>query len=325
MTRPVPKAFHDQIVGLEIDPRVSWSLTGAYYGALARRLVHEAERLGWAAPGAAEADGVRWLDPGAVWAARIAAKDPALVEGEPVAVGDMLAEGRGPAPATRHVGADGGERWTRWGVDNLASYATRIAVDDRLRLAPLPLGHRRRHVDDALDVLARIWPEAALEFRYHVRAIVHVQGAMFGSASFDEVFGAVFVGDLYLVSVPAAFEMVLHEGGHHALFLRSRFEPFVTNGDEMAQHPLRDDPRPITGTVHAAYVLGRMATGLARWRDTDPDAPAEVAERADQCSSDLRATIAVLRDKAAWTSTGGAWFAELEERAAALPCAVASP
>lgn len=325
MSRQLPKAFHDQIVGFEIDPRVSRSLTAAYYGALARRLVHEAERLGWSAPGSGDAEGVRWLDPGAVWAARIAAKDPALVEGEQVAVGDMLSEGRGPAPAVRHVGADGTERWTRWGVDNLASYATRIAVDNRLRLAAVPLGERRRHVDDALDVLAHVWPEAAQEFRYYVRAIVHVQGAMFGSASFDEVFGAVFVGDLYLVTVPAAFEMVLHEGGHHALFLRSRFEPFVTNGDEMAQHPLRDDPRPISGTVHAAYVLGRMATGLARWRDAGLDAPAEVAERAEQCSSDLLATIAVLRDKAAWTDAGRAWFDELEDRAAALRCPVVSP
>lgn len=322
--RRLPETFHDQIVAADIDPRVSSSLTVAYYQALARRLVHEAERLGWAAPGSADPGDVRWLHPGAVWAARIAARDPALLDGQAVPVRAMLDEGRGPAPVLEHVGAGTAERWVGWGVENLASYAQRIDVDDRLRLAPVPLGDRRRHVDEALAVLADVWPEAAVEFHSYVRSIVHVQGAMFGSASFDEVFGAVFVGDRYLDTVPAAFEMVLHEGGHHALFLRARFEPFVTNGDEMAMHPLRDDPRPISGTLHAAYVLARMATGLARWRDGDPDAPAEVAERAEQCRADLCTTIAVLGDKAAWTDAGRAWFARLEDRAGALPVAVPS-
>ncbi|WP_225837715.1 hypothetical protein [Streptomyces sp. NK08204] len=37
-----------------------------------------------------------------------------------------------------------------------------------------------------------------------------------------------------------------------------------TNGDAMVTHPLRPEPRPVAGAVHAAHVLARMTYGLAR-------------------------------------------------------------
>lgn len=314
-----PADLHDQIVAFDIDPRVTCQLTIIYHRALAQRLAGRGGRNGSARAVPKHVDDVMWLHPRAVWSARI--PDAPTRAGDGVPSQPAAHTSWAPPPTLEHVTTDNEERWSRWGVDNLADYATRIDAEHRLTLAPAPLGERRSNVDEALEVLRRVWPAAAMEFHFMVRALVHVCGAGFRSATFDEVFGAVFVGESYLGSVPAAFEMVLHEGGHHALFLRNRFEAFVTNGSDMARHPLRNDPRPIAGTVHAAHVLARMATGLARWHD-EPDAPLEVEQRGEQALKDLTATLAVLREKAAWTDAGRTYFAELERCASMLSCGV---
>jgi HEXXH motif-containing protein len=297
-------------VGLDPGRTAAW--LRAYHGALAVRLVHQATRLGWADTGAGRAYGVRSLHPRAVWAARVAVEQPDLVADGGLPVSDLLAASRTPSAAPEHVGADRDEPWARWGVATVDAQVTQLWPQPPMRLAAAPLGSRRTNVDRALAVLYRVWPEAATELRLQVRAVVHVEGGGFRSATADEVFGAVFVGERYNDSVPAAFEMLVHESAHLALVLRRRFQPFVTNGADLAGHPLRPDPRPVSGTVHAAYALARMATGLALWRD-EGGAPAEVARRAEESLANLVGAVAVLREKAAWTDEGRAWFARLEQ------------
>lgn len=317
MTRDLaPAEAGAAAVGL--DPALTGAWLRAYHGALARRLVHEAGRLGSVDAGAGGVDGVRWLHPRAVWAARVAVDRPDLVGAlDGPAVGAMLAQGRGAAPPLEHIGADRDEPWSRWGVDRLAVQVNQFGPQAPLRLAAVPLGTRQANVDQALALLADLWPEAATEFHLQVRAVVHVDGGWSESATADELFGAIFLGERHDDSVAAAFEMAVHESAHLALVLRNRFQPFVTNGTEMARHPLRPDLRPISGAVHAAYALARMATGLARWRD-ERDAPAEVALRADVALENLLGTMGVLRERAAWTHAGRAWFTRLEQHAEVL-------
>lgn len=315
MTRDLAQA-EAGAAAVGLDTALTGAWLRAYHGAVARRLVHEAGRSGWTDADAGDADGVRWLHPRAVWAARVAVARPDLVGGQRVAVRDMLAQGRGAEPALEHIGADGDEPWLRWGVGTVDDQVTRLWPQAPLRLAAVPLGARRANVDQALALLADVWPEAATEFHLLVRAVVHVEGGGFKSATADEVFGAIFLGERYNENVVAAFEMAVHESAHLALVLRNRFQPFVTNGKEMAGHPLRPDPRPISATVHAAYALARMATGLARWRERD--APDEVAERADVALENLRGAMGVLRERAAWTDAGRTWSTRLEQHAEAL-------
>lgn len=104
--------------------------------------------------------------------------------------------------------------------------------------------------------------------------------------------------------------MILHEGGHQSLFLHSAFGDLLENPRELASHPLRSDPRPVGGTMHAAHVLGRMAIGFSRWCATGT-APAAAHTRRDEIVKNLGVTFAVLNEKARWTPAGAAYYEEL--------------
>ena len=95
-------------------------------------------------------------------------------------------------------------------------------------------------------------------------------------------------------------------GGHE----RGPFARFVVNGADMAGHPLRADPRPVSGVVHSAHALARMATGLTRWAN-EPDAPDEVLHRRDVAVRDLSEALDTLAGKAEWTAAGEKYFAAL--------------
>jgi hypothetical protein len=127
-------------------------------------------------------------------------------------------------------------------------------------------------ITEGLAVLGRIWPEARAETDELVRQIILADVLGLRSCSLLPTFGAVFVGEKTLPDLPAAVEMLLHETGHHSLFMRTAFAKHVENGTEITAHPLRSDPRPLEGAVHALFALTRMVDGLRRWRDIgDPD------------------------------------------------------
>ncbi len=169
----------------------------------------------------------------------------------------------------------------------------------------------------ALGVLRRIWPEACGEFHEIVRTLVFVQGGGFIYGSFQNMLGSIFIGVNSVSSLASTVEMLLHEGGHQSLFLHSAFGKLVTNPTEPASHPLRADPRPVGGTVHAAHVLARMAIGFSRWCDAG-GAPTEIHRRRDEVVGNLRTTIAVLDEKAEWTEQGHRYYSRLLDSTASL-------
>ena len=63
----------------------------------------------------------------------------------------------------------------------------------------------------------------------------------------------------------ALAEALVHEVGHCHLFGITLGAPLVDNpANERYESPLREDPRPMDGVVHAAYVLARMMYCLDR-------------------------------------------------------------
>ena len=80
----------------------------------------------------------------------------------------------------------------------------------------------------------------------------------FDGASTFYLWGAVFVRVAGKSPVELA-EALAHETGHLLLFGLTIGRPLVENSyDERYASPLREDPRPMEGLVHAAYVLARM-------------------------------------------------------------------
>jgi HEXXH motif-containing protein len=118
-------------------------------------------------------------------------------------------------------------------------------------------------------------PELAHEVRSLVREIVLVTDAKgneqrsFDGASTFYLWGAVLlnVGDSTRLDLA---QQIAHEAAHLLLFGLMMGQP-LTENDLQERHtsPLRRDPRPMEGVVHAAYVLARMSYTLERLLETD--------------------------------------------------------
>ncbi|MGW2565348.1 aKG-HExxH-type peptide beta-hydroxylase [Streptomyces sp. NPDC001537] len=302
-------ARHDLLTDIWMAPQNTARLARGFYQHLARRVVSGLPNGDAEALIPSDAKGVMWLHPRSVWAATTLGV--AGVREEYVAeVRSDLGRATTPPPPLEHLGArDGG----LWSTEVLQSFQSDMAAPaPTVALRPV-VGAMTEPVAAATAVLRRVWVEAAVEVHLLIRAIVHVEGGNLVSASEQRSFGAIYVGEGSLRSIPAAYEMLLHETAHHSMFLRNSYAGFVTNGSEMASHPLRADPRPVAATVHAAHALAAMAEGLSRW-SAEPGAPSECYERRDQALDRLSRTTAVLKEKARWTAAGEQYFASLLQR-----------
>jgi HEXXH motif-containing protein len=309
--------LHAEIASVGINPMATRYLAKIYYRQLVGRAAGVPAGGGESSRDNVACHSVDWLHPRVIWAVTAGGDDgavsPLLDSVGAGTHGDMTAQDSVPPTVEYLPGADA-EPWVRQSVQMLQQDINRVDSSQRLALSA-PLARAScAVVDQATTILCRIWPEAGDEFRTLVRAIVYVEGTAFKSATIESAFGAIYASNASLGSVPAAVEMLLHETGHHALYLRNFFTRFVTNGSSLAAHPLRKDPRPIAGVVHSAHVLARMATGLARWAG-ETDAPEEVHERRAAAEQRLSQSLDVLESKAQWTQAGETYFADLKKHA----------
>ncbi len=117
-------------------------------------------------------------------------------------------------------------------------------------------------------------PDLAGEIRTLLREIVLASGADDPKAGrFDGVSSFLLWGGTVLEvrSYTSAVEMVqalAHESGHNLLFGLCAEGPLHTNEDDQRfASPLRIDPRPMDGIIHAAYVTARMHQSVQRLLD----------------------------------------------------------
>lgn len=130
-------------------------------------------------------------------------------------------------------------------------------------------------VYSALRLLDEGVPELAQEIRGLVREIVLVTDAKgneprsFDGASTFYLWGAVLlnVGDATRLDLA---QQIAHEAAHLLLFGLMMGQPLTENDlKDRYTSPLRQDPRPMEGVVHAAYVLARMSYALVRLQESD--------------------------------------------------------
>jgi len=120
---------------------------------------------------------------------------------------------------------------------------------------------RFKRVAERLFPLVPSW---AAEIRALVRQIVLVQAApgtttSFAGGSCYMLWGALFLNPQLCADDVGTLGALSHEAAHSLLFGFTVDESLVLNDpEELYASPLRDDPRPMDGIFHAAYVSARM-------------------------------------------------------------------
>ncbi|MBA2951921.1 aKG-HExxH-type peptide beta-hydroxylase [Streptomyces himalayensis] len=156
------------------------------------------------------------------------------------------------------------EPWVRDGLAQAVASLGGTEDDPAPVLVGFPVALRPA-LERARAALELAWPEAWEEHHALIRYLVYADAPQLRSATTGSTFGAVYVGVDEAADPLRMFQVLLHETGHHALDLRDKFTGFLANPDAMASHPLRNDPRPLRGVLHAAFALWRMAEGLRRY------------------------------------------------------------
>ena len=141
---------------------------------------------------------------------------------------------------------------------------------------PKPAGAAaiRALIADAFTLMDAGNPDLASEIRTLMREIVLASGSDDPKAvQFDGVSSFLLWGATVLEvrSYKSTLEMVqalAHESGHNLLFGLCADGPLHSNDDdERFSSPLRIDPRPMDGIIHAAYVSARMHQSVQRFLD----------------------------------------------------------
>lgn len=135
--------------------------------------------------------------------------------------------------------------------------------------APDDAAAMRANISAALDYLRDVSPGLAGELAEMITAVFVVHGVAvreedadtldFDGVSALRAFGGIVCNTRTDRSVVAYALGLVHEHAHNVLFALSPVQGVVTNADdELYSSPLRVDPRPMEGIMHATFVLARM-------------------------------------------------------------------
>jgi HEXXH motif-containing protein len=142
----------------------------------------------------------------------------------------------------------------------------------------------------------------------HEIVVVNKQGnGPFGASSF-QLWGALFLKLGRKASRVEIAEALAHEAAHALLFGFSLGQPLVENQPtELYPSPLRSDPRPMDGVVHATYVIARMhytASRLLASGLLTADEAREAGALIERNRRGYRDGVTVIEDGARWTDAG---------------------
>jgi HEXXH motif-containing protein len=121
-------------------------------------------------------------------------------------------------------------------------------------------------------------------------------------------------------------EMLVHEASHAHLFVVQDIDPLLSpdhHGSgwerEVLYSPWRDDPRPLNGILHAAFVFVRASRFWCSLHESGSNHDRELARRR---LAVLRLQLALARSSldrhARWTAAGAAFFGEVHREIGAL-------
>jgi hypothetical protein len=132
---------------------------------------------------------------------------------------------------------------------------------------PEDAAYDRALIGEALAVLDAGNRSLADEIQILLREIVLASGPFEGVSSFM-LWGATILSVRTHKTVIDMVQALAHESGHNLLFGLCAYGPMHENDDAARfSSPLRTDPRPMDGIIHATYVSARMHQAVQRLAD----------------------------------------------------------
>ena len=166
----------------------------------------------------------------------------------------------------------------------------------------------------ARDLLGRVEPSLLDEIDALGHQLLLGVGAraVFGGAASVFLWGAVVLNPTLVLDRIDLIESLAHETAHALLFGLTLGEDLTTNDPaECFSSPLRADPRPIEGIVHATFVLGRMIFALRSLAGATGVGATErlrIAGKIDRNIALYRAGLGVVEAHARFTPAGAHIF-----------------
>jgi hypothetical protein len=222
------------------------------------------------------------------------------------------------------------------GTQQAARYHRLLNDDAELEFPAGPVAaaeHARaaQGIMSGLALLQAHVPELAGEILALVNQLVLVESKVdpndkealvFDGASSFYLWGALLLNAERLSDPLQIAAALTHEAAHSLLFGLTLGSPLVSNGEEERyDSPLRHDPRPMDGLVHATYVLARMTWCMRSLAQSSglSEAQRERAQaEATKYQRDYQQGYAVVRDHARFTPIGQAAFTAAAEFMATL-------
>ncbi len=169
-------------------------------------------------------------------------------------------------------------------------------------------------IGEAMDLLDQGFPEMAAEIRALLWEVVVAVGPTdpdsltFDGSSSYMLWGAIMLNARGQANVLDTAQALAHESGHNLLFGLCANGPLVENDDEENfAHPLRQDPRPMDGVVHAAFVTARMHQTVERLLESgvlDDEQAAAARRELELHRTNFEAADDVIRSAAILTEVG---------------------
>jgi hypothetical protein len=131
--------------------------------------------------------------------------------------------------------------------------------------SPLVKEQALMHGEIALNTLHACAPDWYAELALIAGQVLYAEVADpsisgFGGVSAFDAFGAVVMNPNLHTSPARALMEIVHESAHQHMFLLHLDDPILNNDGAAAYaSPLRQEPRPMEGIFHAAWVSARMA------------------------------------------------------------------
>lgn len=171
----------------------------------------------------------------------------------------------------------------------------------------------KREVGEGLSLLRLADPPWHDEVRSLLPIIVAGSGPldtadMFNGASTFFFWGGSLINAQVRRSPVSIIDLLVHESSHLLLFGLSADGALLSNGgEERYTSPLRSDPRPIDGILHASFVASRVHLSMCRLLDSGyltKDNEKRAAERRDHNARSARVGLDVLNENARPTELG---------------------
>jgi HEXXH motif-containing protein len=151
-----------------------------------------------------------------------------------------------------------------------------------------------RLLRDGLALLAEGLPPLHEELTAIVSDVLLAQAPPGATVEFDgashyQFWGLLLLNPKHHRDRLAVAEVLAHESGHSVLFGLCREQVLSDNADdELYPSPLRADPRPMDGIIHATYVSARMAWAMESLVESGCLSPAEKVAALQAAADDRR-------------------------------------